>query len=498
LEANRHHKGMTRSRSLLWLALPWLTLALWLVAMALLQPVNHDEDQYVGAAVLAGNGLKAFRAFLYLQPPVQLWLTGPIAAATPGWSFAALRLTSAALGLATLALVHAALRRSNVPRRVALWMCVLVAASAPFAYGARVARNDVLPTALLALAVWQLVGAPGCKRLAVAGLALGLAASTKLSFAPPLAFAGLWLAWQAIMTRTPGGWQGLLAFAIGCCAGLAPIAAAWIGDPDPFRYGVFTFAGEATFDWYRMNGDGDRLTLFRKLWDAIFYLAQGPALLALLLLTWRPPRGFGMIDALLVGSLFGALLPTPTWPQYFIGVVPPLFVRLGQDWRRLSRLAAPALGACAVVVAGVLAGIGGVGCWRAGAPAALAITRDAHWIGAQVKATGAIASLSTARIIDAGRPIDRRFATGVFVYRSADRWSAADLARWHVVSPRTLAAEFDREPPAAILTGYERRSAMNVALAPDAVLIAWAQAHAYEPLPTPDGRGTLWRRATAR
>lgn len=466
--------------------------------MALLQPVNHDEDQYVGAAALAGAGLHAYRDFLFLQPPLQLWLTGPIAAATPGWSFVALRLTNALLALLALALVHAAQRRFGVSRPIALWTCVLLAAAIPFAYGARVARNDILPTALLALALWQVASWHHNKRpavnLAIAGLALGLAASAKLSFGLPLAAAGLWLAWQAVTTREPGRWPAVLAFGLGGLAGLLPMAAAWLGDPDPFRYGVFTFATNDTLEWYRMTGQSDRLTLPVKAWDSLLILLQGPALLALVLLIVRRPARFGLVEAMLVGALVGALLPSPTWTQYFIGVMPPLFVALGRDWHRLPRLAAPALTACALGVAAVLAVIAIIDWRAAGAPPALAVVRDARWIGRQIESPGMIVSLSTSRVLDTGHPIDPRFATGVFVYRSAQSYSAADLSRRHAVGPHTLAAELDRLPPAAILTGYERRSGVNGAIQPDARLVAWAKANHYAPLPTPDGQGTLWRK----
>lgn len=478
--------------------LPWLALAFWLVALALLQPVNHDEDQYVGAAALAGAGLRAYRDFLVLQPPLQIWLTGPIVAATPGWSFVALRLTNAALALVALAFVHAAQRRMGVSRRVALWTCALLATAIPFAYGARVARNDMLPTALVALALWQVAGWRDHRRpamgLAIAGLALGLAASTKLSFGLPLLAAGLLLAWRAVSTRDPGRWSAVMAFAASGLAGLLPIAAAWLGDPDAFAYGVFTFATNDTPAWYRMTGQAERLTLASKLRDSLFILVQGPALLALVLLMVRRPWRFGMVEAILVGALVGALLPTPTWTQYFIAMLPPLFVALGRDRDRLPRLAVPALTACAVVVAGVLAIIGAIDWRAAGAPPALAVVRDARWIGAHTLSPGMIISLSTSRVLDSGIPIDPRFATGVFVFRSSQAQSPSELSRRHAVGPHTLVAELDRLPPAAILTGYEGRSGINGTLRPDAPLVAWAQANRYAPVSTPDGRGTLWRK----
>ncbi len=476
---------------------PWIAFALWLAAMALLVPVSHDEDQYVSAAALAGRGLRPFADFLYLQTPLQLMLTGPVAAATPGWTFIALRLVNAALGLATLALVYAAQRRWSVERRTALWCCVLLAASVPFAFGSAVARNDALPAALLALALWATAGDRGLasSRLGLAGFSLSLAASAKISFALPLAGGGFWLVWRALRG---GGWRGVLAWGSGGVAGLIPVMLGWGAAPEAFRYGVFTFAGEAGFDWYRLNGLAARLTLAAKAIDALWILAQGPALAALAVLAWLGwRRRFGLVEALIVGGLIGALLPTPTYKQYFICVLPPLYVALGVASGHLPRAARWTLGAFAALAIAGLA-FAGVRDWRReGAPAALAVTATAHRVGATTRAagvTGEIATLSPLRVIDSGLPLDRRFATGVFVYRSARLRTAAELERWHAVGPQTLAAAFDQSPPALLLTGYEGPSAVNRRIFPDATLEDWARAHRYRQEPMPDGRGTLWLR----
>ncbi len=462
--------------------------------MVLLLPTNHDEDQYVAAATLAGQGLTPFRDFLYLQTPLQPLVLGPIAAATPGWSFLALRLANAGFGLAALGFVNAALRRHGVDRRTALWACALLALSVPFAYGARVARNDALPTALLALSLWAVAPPLTRTRLLIAGLALGLAASAKISLALPLAAAGLWLAGRAIATRSPGRGGDMVAYGIGGVIGLVPTIAAWFASPEAFPYGVLLFAEEATPAWYNGNGLQARLTLGSKLFDSAVALVQGPALLALVLVAIvfaRRPR-FGILEALFVGTVIGALLPTPTWLQYFMPMMPPLFVILGRDAAALPRLARPALSLVAGATAIVLLSIGGVAWNRAGGPAALAVGADARWIGARVTGPGAIASLSVGRIIDSGRPFDSRLAAGAAFYRTADDRTVSELARWHMTGPQTLAADFDRVLPAALLTGYEGANGVNRNSHPDARLEAWARSRGYRPLPTPDGRGTLW------
>ncbi|MEG8053547.1 hypothetical protein QP185_10385 [Sphingomonas aerolata] len=85
-------------------------LAALYIALALLRPVDHDESQYVAAAVLTAHGLLPYRDFAYLQTPLQPFLLAPIAVLTGAWTWPALRLTNALLGLATVAFVHAAAR----------------------------------------------------------------------------------------------------------------------------------------------------------------------------------------------------------------------------------------------------------------------------------------------------------------------------------------------------------------------------------------------------
>ncbi len=477
--------------------LPWLALAAWLAAMALLVPLSHDEDQYVAAALLVARGLRPFNDFMYLQTPLQLALTGAVAAATPGWTLIALRLTNAALGLAALVGVYGAQQQWGVSARTAAWTSALMAASVPFAFGAAVARNDALPTALLAAALWLTAGTTGRRpiRLALTGLALGLAASAKISFAVPLGAGAIWLLWCAAAV---GGWRGAFAWSAGGLTGLLPSLATYAVGPDAFRYGVLTFATTSSPTWYRLNGLEHQLTFAGKLGDGLWALAQGPALAALALLTLAIVSGrtrFTLVCALLIGGLIGAWLPTPTYKQYFITALPPLFVALGMAAPRLPRWSPWLLNLFALLGAAGLVYAGARDWRRNGAPAALAVTSTAHDIGDRMHAAGAtgmIVTLSAARVADSGYPLDPRFAAGASGFRTADLRTPADLTRWHLASPHTLAAALAIAPPAAILTGYEGASSVNVLLFPDASLDAWARLHGWQAQRLANGRGLLW------
>ena len=510
---------------------PWAVAALLLVTLALVTPVNHDEDQYVAAATLVARGLRPFGDFMYLQTPVQPWLLAPVAQIAQGWSFVALRLVSALAGFATLVLIYVAQRRAGVSSRDALIATALFGSCVPFLFGMSLARNDALPALLLALALWAAARGRTLDWFS-AGLALGIAASIKISFGVPLAAGGFWLLWQAVRTRAP---VPMLAWGVGGTIGLLPTVLTWAAYPAAFEYGVFRYAAEAARIWYDLNGIGDRLSLAAKLRDTGIALAMGPALVALGVVALRAfrrprallrhPRAGGdpkspklehsgadyvlsagtlgprlrgdaansyrtFVATLLIAGLIAAVLPTPTYRQYFLPALPPLFVLLGlaMPVRRWPLRIMAAFGVASV---SVYLALGVSDAVRRG-PVAWRVTAQAHWIGARVR-QGSIATFSPTYVIDSGVPIDPRFATGVHVWRSGDLRSDAELRAFDVTSRRTLTRELDRLPPAAILTGFEGRSGVNRRIVPDDTLNNWARANGYRAQPTPYG-GLLWLR----
>ncbi len=476
----------------------WPTVALVLAGLALITPVNHDEHQYAAAAWASGHGLRPFVDYLYLQTPLQPQLLGPVAALADGWSFVALRLVNSAAGLALLLVVFAAQRRAGVLTRDALWTTALCGSCTSFLFAVSVARNDALPALLLGVALWA--SARGrTLDWGLAGLALGLAASLKISFGVPLALGGFWLAWQWLRVPSRDDARRVLAWGVGGFAGLLPTALAWAASPAAFEYGVFQYAAEGAKIWYDLNGLSERLSLAAKARDSLLVLMMGPSLVALALVAAnRRARGDdvyrGYVEVLIIAGLLAAVLPTPTYRQYFIVVLPPLFVGLGlvaPEWRRRTwaRWSTASLGAAAFAV---YAGLGAADWVYGRAPAALRLTSQAHWIGTLTR--GPVVTFSPAYMIDSGAVLDRRFVTGVHVWRSGDLRSDAELTALHVTSRRTLARELASFPPAAILTGFEGRSGINRRIVPDQILDDWARARGYRPVSNPYDRGVLWLR----
>jgi hypothetical protein len=463
-------------------------------------PMSHDEDQYVAAAMLA-RSLRPFVDFMHMQTPLQADAFRYVAAAFPGHAFMALRLANAACALGILALVQRAQRQSGVGLAPA-WVATLsLAGCASFGFIASVARNDALPALLLAAATCIAIAARGRGEWLVAGILLGLASSAKISFAIPAATLGAWL--LIVNLRSRAGLGTVFAYGTGGVVGLLPALLTWHAAPEVFVYGVVQFASEAVFDWYRANGLEAKLMQSAKLVALPLFLMQGPGLAASVLVTWRArslPSVAAPVVALAIGGLAAAAAPTPVWTQYLMTLLPPLFVLTGVTLTGLTHLWRERL--CALLVllaAGGAIGISVAGLldWlRTGEPAALRVTHEAHWIGDVLRARGVqhgtVTTLTQSVVIDSGFAIDRRFAGGAQLFRSADRRSNAEQVQFHMVGFRTLDAAFAADPPVAIVTGYEGASPVNRRLFPDDALAGWAKAHGYTPILSPIGRATLW------
>lgn len=464
-----------------------LLAGLFLSIMALATPLNHDESQYVAGAVLAAESVP-FRDFMALQPPLAFWAWMPLTLLFPGWSFLAIRLSSALFGLIALAAVADSERQlGNESWRWPIG-ALLLASTNIFLFTSSVARNDALPGMLLALGMAAglrgIMGRPGWA--GAAGLFLGAAAAAKLSFAPSLAVAGLMM----LLHRRRLGIRGLGAFAAGAAAGLASLLAAFLLAPEAFIFGVLRMPLAAPFDWYAGVEDGWSLTLPGKLLGVAGAMLVGPTFVALAAVLagmrkdGRDPR-VQFLLALVAGGLAGALLPTPTHPQYLLPLLPSLFALLPHALERIKwrEVAYVALGLFAII--GIAPSLFAL---SQGFPA-LELEEQAHRIARHAEAP--IATLAPDRAADSGLAIDPRFATGPFLFRSGSVLTVSDAIRYKVATPAALEALFKERPPRSILIAHEaggRPGAPPV----DRPLQLWARRHGYRELALPDGVGRLY------
>jgi hypothetical protein len=451
------------------LILPLLLVAFLALAMA--RPIDHDESQYVAAAVLSAKGLLPYRDYAYLQTPLQPLLMAPVAALAGAWAWPALRLVNALLGWLTVAGVYVAARRSGAGERAALIAALGLAACDILLFSAAMARNDALPAALLAGAMVAMAGRPTRGNGVLTGLLLAGAAAAKISYALPAAAVGLWALWR----RERPGWVVL-----GALAPAMLVAWLWRLAPADALFGVLTFPAKAPAEFY-----ADRpwkLSLAAKAVDTLKFLALGPALLAAV----TAVRGRALQGPwcwLALAGLIAALLPEPTWRQYWLPALPPLFVMAALGIERRPPTRAMRLAAVPFVAAGLAPSLIAL---AAGGGMFLAM-RERAAIGEALNAHGPVATLSPQFVANP----DPRFAAGPFAFRIRRFLSPNDEVARGIVTPRTLTAQFAAHPPGAILIGGEGKWTSGTDGA-DAPLEAWARSNGWRRVPLASRRFRLW------
>ena len=471
-------------------------LAVVLAVLALMRPIDHDESQYVAAAALSAHGWLPYRDYAYLQTPLQPLLFAPVAWLAGGWTWPALRLVNALCGTVAVVAVWRAARAGGATPAMATAGAALFAACDVLLFSTSTARNDALPVMLLALALAPVMrqsrGRGDARDAVIIGLLLAAATATKLSYAVPAIGYGM----VAVIDRRHRP--------LWLAAGAAPVAALvlllWALAPTAFVFDVITFPLHGPSEYYRAGGRAWKLGLGAKLVDLLKFLALGPALIALITAVrtrWRTRDGWAL-DALLIAGIVAAVLPTPTWRQYLLPILPPLFVRTAIAWSVSPPRARLVTALATFVIAGLVPSFMAL---RTTPPLWTAL-RDGE--AARVALDGAgvmgpVATLSPQLLPPTGRLPDRRFATGPFYFRSLRLLPPKLEREAYLVSRGRVGAALDPDPPAAILAGGENpNSAGDPRL--DAVLERYAIERGWRLVPIAGDRLRLYvrRRGAAR
>jgi hypothetical protein len=456
------------------------TLAILFTTLALLRPVDHDESQYVAAAILTAHGLIPYRGFAYLQTPLQPYLFAPIALIAGTWTWPALRIANALLGAATIASVHRAARIGGASTRAAAIAAALFATCDILLFSIGTARNDALPATCLALALPAIVRTArdqASRRDAILiGALLAAAATAKISYALPALTYGAW----TLFSRSRRPWWTLLGAMPSAIFSLALL----IASPEGFLFGVIGFPGQAPTEWYQARPW--KLSNAAKFIDTFKFLALGPALLAIIAITGRRHRWHRILDLLILAGLIAALAPVPTWRQYLLPMLPALFVRLALVWHAHPPGKAMRIAAVVFACAGLAPTVEAV---ASGGIPMLDAMRDAALVRETLDSehvTGPVVTLSPQFL--PGQAIDPRFATGPFYFRSTALLNANQEYQLHLVSQARM--HLLGHPPAILTGGEGAWSSGDDRI--DTTLATYAIREGYRAVPISDTRFTLY------
>ena len=478
----REGRGPTPVTSLLAVAVAAVFFAttLWsLIATSMPRLINHDEYWYLAAGSLIHDGLLPYRDFHCLHMPYGMYLFAVLAWLTEHLLLAG-RLLAVCCDWALLGLVFWIVRSSLVrfggalATVAALGAAFSVFASPLYLSQAGKAWNYPQPL-LLALGAVTLVAAARRAprpnwRLVFAGLLGGAAVGFRLSyvFVVPVLMAG-WVVARRTRREVIGGLAWLSMGVSLALAAVVPLAAA-----APARF-LFDVVGYHRLQPLVHASQG--VVAPSDLADKVQFLAvllfvknpqMGLALLGALALAatrcrreWRASDGVLWL-ALAASLLLAAAVPSPSWPQYALPVLPAAVVAatllLGEGVG-LGRVPT-ARTLLAVIPAVALVGI------------FLAPARDrprlasrawaavvVHELDRSVRAYVAdrtILTLAPVVALEWGARIYPEFATGPFIWRTARFVPRHERARLAVVGPDEIESLLAVKRPDAMLLGIDQ------------------------------------------
>ncbi len=297
--------GMPRSPSrIVAVGIILAALIAW-VGLALHRPMDGDDGLYHYAAVRVAGGAVPYRDVFFPQMPYVLY---PYALAGP--SYLATRILSVAMAAGSLVLFAVLTRNRGVGGLLTL---LLLALNVQFLVWMPCLKTYSM-TILLSMGAFLLAQDPTPRRVLGAGLCLGALVSTRLLYAPfPLIFA------VALAFPAAGRGRRLLSLGTGLLLASLPCLFLALVSPSDFLANVLGHhlirSPEGAVANLGQKGEVLEKLLLRPQW----VLLLGLAVVGLARL--RSPAQWLALGC--AGSLTAmSLLPTPSYEQYFVCVVP--------------------------------------------------------------------------------------------------------------------------------------------------------------------------------
>jgi hypothetical protein len=472
-------------------------------AVAMNARYNHDEGQFIAAGqLIATRGLLPYRDFPSFHMPYLAGLYAILFRLSDHLLLAARAFSTLSAWLTLLLVMRLAWTafagRGETQRLLlAGGAGALLLFNPVFSYAFPLAWNAALPALLTVAAIASHCrgareGAPGW--FVLSGLFIACAIGARLTYAPlglPFLIMAWWLPGAAPVRRA----LCALAFCAGLALGLAPAAFVALLAPDQFLFDnlIYNSRINAVFRATRQGLDSplrDKAVFLLRTLVHPGSLALFAGFVWFALLPKAPWKNYPRLLVLAVFpfALAGALVPTPSYTQYYY--LPVVLCVLGIVFSLAAEpLSAPARRTAACILLLVICS----GAWAyrhlflPGAPRQW-IPMILHSTGMAVRShlpAGRVLTLAPIVPLEAGLDIYPAFATGSFAWRTASLLTADERARHGFISEADLPALLAAQPPDGILVNYDKKL--------EAPFLSFAESNGCRRLKLP-GKKILWIR----
>jgi hypothetical protein len=453
--------------------------------LAMTKRLDHDEHQFVAsAALLARQGLLPYRDYPYFHVPYLVYVYAAAFRCSDHLLLWA-RIISAVCGFGVLcAIFFAARNRMRVQgEAAAFWIAVFATGALignpVFIFTTGRAWNHDVPTLLALLAFFAVVRGVVRDRIGhtvIAGLLMGLATGTRLTFLlPAIALAAGPALGSGLRIRRRVFHLG--GYLLGAVAALAPLGVIALKAPLPFYFDNLSYPTLNTAFRLASGYSKSMLPAQKMLFILRDVLVQPGTfpLVAIVIMLWflrrRVLRQRGsrtglqndLLILLFLSSLVAGCAPTPLFTPYFFAPIVFLVLwcvyAVAEVWedpaliRGLKPVAIAGLSLIGVLAIPYYARV--VNIWEVGKWVPMRVHRTGIEIAHALPPHSRVMSVSPLFAMEGGARIFPSFATGPFALRVAPEVPEAIELKCRMLDLDDLKQVFWSDPTAVVVTGAD-------------------------------------------